>query len=427
MESNQLQITNPDKKDGAAGVGDEQVDLNQKEKPTDLKDAQDLVQKISAVIGFEGENVWFLRPDLVQNNLEAAALGIDQIKKLVSQHGIELFADNVSAIDGMLLILRYEKVGDIQLAKSLLAERKTKFPNEPLPLGIQLIDNQDTNTQAERIKVLMARIEQQSGDAFGEWLEFTKSSLNEMLIADILNEGDGAVDQKISLIQIIKQYDDRLGLDCYQPYKIRESGTKMAALEKAISTIVENFFINIQSGVDQSPLGNLVVATTDKGYEQAQKTHRYHGQIRTVDGNKIGAWNQRLRAEAMLGVDALGSEDDQLTAYGVMSLGAKSHDVHTEAGYGQKLMHLGADQVLSHTVFTTEDSGSFFQRRATQNKSRFGVEQKNIWQLDWQHASKARLIMDKIHEIFPSVANTNDQDYIEAQILGGFDLMDSQK
>lgn len=45
MESNQLQITNPDKKDGAAGVGDEQVDLNQKEKPTDLKDAQDLVQK----------------------------------------------------------------------------------------------------------------------------------------------------------------------------------------------------------------------------------------------------------------------------------------------------------------------------------------------------------------------------------------------
>lgn len=117
-------------------------------------------KKISAVIGFEGENVWFLRPDLVQNNLEAAALGIDQIKKLVSQHGIELFADNVSAIDGMLLILRYEKVGDIQLAKSLLAERKTKFPNEPLPLGIQLIDNQDTNTQAERIKVLMARIEQ---------------------------------------------------------------------------------------------------------------------------------------------------------------------------------------------------------------------------------------------------------------------------
>ena len=392
------------------------------EDSQELDSAKGLFKQIAGLVGFYGENYWFLRPDLVRDNFTTLVSSIDQMKRLVSQHGLEIFDRDVALIDGFLLILRYAEIGDIDLAKEILSERMKNFPGEYLLPAIRLIYDQSSNSQEERTNLLVSYVESQSEGAFQEWLSFTRESLIKVLLSELMAEGQQALSYKRELVSMIRQYDSDLASNCYQPYLIRDDKEKMKKLESIVTEIVNYFFQENYPINQEKVMGSVVVATNNEGYQRFIATGKYHGQIHKVDGNVIGGWNQRKRAEAMLGIDALGIDSDQLSAYGVMSVGSESHDSHQYAGYGDIMMHLRSDSVVGRTIFTTGDSGAYFQRRSTTVESRFGVEGKNIWQLDWQHASHARLIMDRIQATFPSIKEVYGQDYIEAQVLSGFDL-----
>ncbi|MCA9373413.1 hypothetical protein KC921_04965 [Candidatus Woesebacteria bacterium] len=385
-----------------------------------IESAKKQLHDVFAIIGFQGENLWFLRPDLIENNFDKIEPAILLLKDLTSTWGAELFDDNVGMLDGFLLILRYGQVGNIQLAKDLLAQRKLRFPDEPLLPSLELVEQQNAATQPERIKALLSHVENQSLQAYEEWLAHEQESIKEILLTELLAEGGSASKRKGPTVGLVKAYDADLAYDCFTPYLISGDATKLNQLRTVVASIVETFLQQVEAEMPDPLNSEIVLATTQEGYQRFVDTGSYHGRIQTAEGNKLGGWNQRMRAEAQLGVDALGIEDDQLTAYGVMSVGADSYSEHQETGYGDTLIHLKNEQLTDHVIFTTNDSGAFFQRRGTEVQSQFGVEHKNIWQLNWKHAAQTRYIMDRVQAMFPSIKEVYGQDYVEAQILGGF-------